>query len=156
MNPICPSCQSERCMKKKIVFNRSYPGLIIRLTVGLIFLSEGIQKMIFPESLGVGRFAKLGITPPFFWANFTSAFEITCSFLIIIGLFTRLAVIPLLVIMIGAFVTTKWPEFLDKGFWPLLHDGRTDFAMTMLLIFLLIYGSGQHSLDSIRNAKQRN
>jgi len=35
----------------------------------------------------------------------------------------------------------------------MVHDGRTDFAMTMLLIFLLIYGSGDRSADIIRNAK---
>ena len=141
---------------KNTIHSENYPGLIIRLTVGLIFLSEGVQKLIFPELLGSGRFAKLGINPPFFWANFTGAFEIICALLIIIGLFTRLAAIPLLVIMIVAFITTKWPEFLDKGFWTLMHDGRTDFAMTMLLIFILINGSGSHSIDSIRHAKRRN
>ena len=126
---------------------------MVRLTVGLIFLSEGIQKFLFPDELGSGRFAKLGINPPLFWANFTGSFEIVCSVLVIIGLFTRLAVIPLLIIMIVSFITTKWPEFLAKGFWPMVHDGRTDFAMTMLLIFLLIYGSGDRSADIIRNAK---
>ena len=126
---------------------------MVRLTVGLIFLSEGLQKFLFPDELGSGRFAKLGINPPVFWANFTGSFEIVCSILVIIGLFTRLAVIPLLIIMIVSFITTKWPEFLAKGFWPMVHDGRTDFAMTMLLIFLLIYGSGDRSADIIRNAK---
>jgi putative oxidoreductase len=133
---------------------KSFPALMIRLTVGLIFLSEGIQKFLYPEELGSGRFAKLGIHPPVFWANFTGSFEIVCSLLVMIGLFTRLAVIPLLIIMIVAFITTKWPEFLAKGFWPMVHDGRTDFAMTILLIFLLANGSGSHSVDIIRNAKQ--
>lgn len=137
----------------KFFLAKSFPALMIRLTVGLIFLSEGIQKFLYPEELGSGRFAKLGINPPVFWANFTGSFEIIGSLLVIIGLFTRLAVIPLLIIMIVSFVTTKWPEFLAKGFWPMLHDGRTDFAMTMLLILLLIYGSGDRSADIIRNAK---
>jgi putative oxidoreductase len=137
----------------KFLHTKSFPALMVRLTVGLIFLSEGIQKFLYPEELGSGRFAKLDIQPPVFWANFTGCFEIVCSLLVIIGLFTRLAVIPLLIIMIIAFITTKWPEFLAKGFWPMVHDGRTDFAMTMLLIFLLIYGSGDRSVDIIRNAK---
>ena len=140
----------------KFFLTKSFPALMIRLTVGLIFLSEGIQKFLYPEALGSGRFAKLGINPPVFWANFTGSFEIVCSLLVIIGLFTRLAVIPLLIIMIVAFITTKWPEFLEKGFWPMAHDGRTDFAMTILLIFLLIYGSGNRSVDIIRNAKRKN
>lgn len=142
-------------MIRKIIQTSLYPGLIIRLVVGLIFLSEGIQKFIFPEILGSGRFSKLGINPPYFWANFTGAFEVLCSVLIIIGFFTRLAVIPLLVIMVVAFITTKWPELCDKGLWPLMHDGRTDFAMTMLLVLLLIYGSGKKSIDLIRYAKRR-
>jgi len=135
---------------------KSFPSLMIRIAVGLIFLSEGFQKFLYPEALGSGRFAKLGIYPPVFWANFTGSFEIVCSLLIIIGLFTRLAVIPLLIIMIVAFITTKWPEFLEKGFWPMAHDGRTDFAMTILLIYLLINGSGNRSVDLIRNAKRKN
>ena len=140
----------------KFFLTTSFPALMIRLTVGLIFLSEGIQKFLYPDDLGSGRFAKLGINPSVFWANFTGTFEVVCSFMVIIGFFTRLAVIPLLIIMAVAFVTTKWPEFLKKGFWPAVHDGRTDFAMTMLLIFLLVYGSGNHSVDIIRNAKRKN
>jgi putative oxidoreductase len=140
----------------RILQTKDFPALIIRLTVGFIFLSEGIQKFLFPAFLGSGRFTTLGIGHPVFWANFTGSFEIICSLLIIVGLFSRLAVIPLLIIMIVAFITTKWPELLDKGFWPMVHDGRTDFAMTMLLIYLLMYGSGKPSIDLIRNAKREN
>jgi putative oxidoreductase len=141
---------------KKVLFTKSFPALIIRLTVGLIFLSEGIQKFLYPEVLGSGRFSKLNINPPVFWANLTGAFEIICSLLIIIGFFTRLAVIPLLAIMAVAFITTKWNELLDQGFWAMAHDGRTDFAMTMLLIFLFISGSGKSSLDFTLYAKRKN
>jgi putative oxidoreductase len=140
----------------KIFLTKAFPALIVRLTVGLIFLSEGVQKFLYPDVLGSGRFAKLSINPPVFWANFTGSFEIVCSLLVIIGLFTRLAVIPLLIIMIVAFFTTKWPEFLENGFWPTAHDGRTDFAMSMLLIFLLIYGAGNRSIDFIRYADRKN
>jgi putative oxidoreductase len=140
---------------KKVLFTKNFPALMIRLTVGLIFLSEGIQKFLFPDVLGSGRFAKLHINPPVFWANLTGTFEIICSLLIIIGFFTRLAVIPLLVIMVVAFITTKWHELLDQGFWVMAHDGRTDFAMTMLLIFLIIYGSGKWSIDLTLYAKRK-
>jgi uncharacterized membrane protein YphA (DoxX/SURF4 family) len=50
--------------------------------------------------------------------------------------------------MITAFISTKLPILLHKGFWPWAHEYRTDFAMTMLLLYLLIYGSGNSSLDS--------
>jgi uncharacterized membrane protein YphA (DoxX/SURF4 family) len=116
--------------------------------VGLIFLTEGIQKYLFPELLGTGRFLKIGFTNPEFWAYFTASFEIICGAFIIIGLLTRLMSIPLFIIMMTAFVTTKWPLLIEKGFWPFAHEYRTDFAMTLLLIYLLIYGGGRRSIDS--------
>jgi uncharacterized membrane protein YphA (DoxX/SURF4 family) len=134
-------------MIKNFFGTSSVPTLLCRLAVGLIFLSEGLQKYIRPEEVGRGRFAKIGFSDPAFWAYFTGSFEIVCGILILLGLFTRLASIPLLIIMITAFVTTKVPTLMNKGFWPFAHDYRTDFAMTLLLIFLLIYGGGKFSLD---------
>jgi putative oxidoreductase len=122
--------------------------VLIRVAVGLIFLTEGIQKYLFPELLGTGRFTSIGFSHPAFWAYFTGLFEITCGALIIIGLVTRLASIPLIIIMVTAFITTKIPILVHKGFWPWAHEYRTDFAMTLLLIYLLIYGSGNWSVDS--------
>jgi putative oxidoreductase len=139
----------------KMIHSNEYPGLMLRLTVGLVFLSEGIQKFLYPGTLGSGRFEKLGIHPAAFWAPFTGAVEIGCALLIIVGFLSRLAVIPLLIVMGVAFVTTKWPLLLDKGLWPMLHDGRTDFAMTMLLVFLLLYGGGHRYTDFIRYAKRK-
>jgi putative oxidoreductase len=88
-----------------------------------------------------------------FWALFTGCFEIGCGLLLVLGLLTRLATLPLLVVMVVAFVTTKWPELMEKGFWTMAHDGRTDFAMTLLLVFLLIYGGGRTSIDRKLYAK---
>jgi putative oxidoreductase len=50
--------------------------------------------------------------------------------------------------MITAFITTKWPILIDKGFWSMAHEYRTDFALTLLLLYLIIYGSGKWSIDS--------
>jgi len=122
--------------------------IIVRLIVGLIFLTEGIQKYLFPELLGTGRFLKIGFTNPEFWAYFTGTFEIICGTFLLIGLLTRLMSIPLFIIMVVAFVSTKWPLLIEKGFWPFAHEYRTDFAMTLLLIYLLIYGGGRQSVDS--------
>ncbi len=121
--------------------------IILRIVVGLIFLSEGIQKYLFPELLGPGRFLKIGFCDASFWAYFTGTFEVVCGTLVLVGLVTRIAAIPLLIIMLTAFVSTKFPILLDKGFWALLHEYRTDFALTLLLIYLTIYGSGRWSLD---------
>ena len=128
--------------------------ILIRLIVGLIFLTEGIQKYLFPELLGTGRFIKIGFADPAFWAYFTGTFEIICGALILLGLLTRLASIPLFVVMITAFITTKWPILIDKGFWAMAHEYRTDFAMTLLLIYLFISGGGRWSIDSIMSKTQ--
>jgi putative oxidoreductase len=122
--------------------------ILVRLIVGLIFLSEGIQKYLFPELLGTGRFLKIGFSHPAFWAYFTGTFEIICGTFILLGLITRLVSIPLLIIMITAFFTTKWPLLADKGFWVMSHEYRTDFAMTLLLIYLIFWGGGRWSADS--------
>jgi uncharacterized membrane protein YphA (DoxX/SURF4 family) len=114
----------------------------------LIFLTEGTQKYLFPELLGTGRFLTIGFRNPAFWAYFTGTFEIICGFLIVIGLITRVASIPLIIIMITAFISTKIPILVHKGVWPWAHEYRTDFAMTLLLVYLLIYGAGRWSVDS--------
>jgi len=134
-------------------YNRA---ILVRLAVGLIFLTEGIQKYLFPELLGTGRFLTIGFSNPAFWAYFTGTFEIICGTLVIIGFITRLASVPLIIIMITAFISTKIPILLHKGLWPWAHEYRTDFAMTLLLIYLLIYGPGRWSLDSkIFGARKR-
>jgi uncharacterized membrane protein YphA (DoxX/SURF4 family) len=122
--------------------------VIIRLIVGLVFLSEGIQKFLYPEIVGVGRFEKIGFENAEFLAYFVASFEVVCGALVLIGLLTRLAAIPLLTIMATAIVTTKIPILLNEGFWFMAHAARTDFAMAMLLIFLLIYGAGKWSFDN--------
>ena len=143
-------------MLHKIIKTFNVPTPIPRLAVGLIFLSEGLQKFIRPEMVGAGRFAEIGFENPEFWAAFTGCFEVVCSIFILLGLFTRIAVVPLLIIMLTAFITTKWPILLDKGFWSFAHEYRTDFAMTMLLIFLVYYGGGKYSVDiKINSSKSR-
>src|SRR5664280_1500226 len=89
-------------------------AILVRLTVGLIFLTEGIQKYLFPELLGTGRFTTIGFSNPAFWAYFTGTFEIICGILIILGLITRVASIPLIIVMITAFISTKIPILVHK------------------------------------------
>ena len=64
--------------------------ILVRLIVGAVFLSEGIQKFLFADALGVGRFLRIGIPLPEFSAPFVAVVEIVCGMLILLGLFTRL------------------------------------------------------------------
>jgi putative oxidoreductase len=137
--------------------------ILIRLLVGLVvFLPEGIQKLTFPEVLGAGRFARIGIPLPDLMGPFVGTVETLCGALIVLGLFTRLAAIPLIVIMVVAIVSTKIPillghdlwifhlssEMKRTGLWSMLHEARTDLTMLLGSIYLLIEGGGRWSLDA--------
>jgi putative oxidoreductase len=129
--------------------------LLVRLATGGVFLSEGVQKFLFPIVLGVGRFQKIGIPVPGFFAPFVGGVETVCGLLLIFGLFTRWATIPLIVDMLVALYATKLPILLKSGFWSMAHESRTDYAMLLTLIFLLLAGAGTISVDAVRGAWRR-
>jgi uncharacterized membrane protein YphA (DoxX/SURF4 family) len=139
-------------MTAKVVGNptvRYAKGIVlIRVLVGWVFLSEGIQKFLFPAALGAGRFAKIGILAPQVMAPFVGAVEIGCGVLILIGLFTRWAALPLLAVIVVALFTTKLPLLVKDGIWSALHEARTDLSMVLGLLFLLIAGGGSIALDA--------
>lgn len=128
--------------------------LAIRLLVGSIFFLEGIKKFIFPEQWGAGRFARIGIPSPHVMGPFVGTFEIVCGLLVILGLWTRLAAVPLLCVISTAIVTTKFPVLFKSGFWSMEDIARTDYSMLMALIFLLFAGSGSLSLDARMSGKK--
>jgi len=128
--------------------------LLIRLLVGAVFLSEGIQKFLFPVALGVGRFTKIGIPAPEVMAPFVGVVEIVFGLLLIVGLLTRLATIPLLIDILVAIATTKIPMLSHDGFWKMAHEARTDYAMLLGLVFLLLVGAGPLAVDSRLNAPE--
>lgn len=126
---------------------------LIRLMVGLVFLSEGIQKFLFPAIRGAGRFEKIGLPAPEFLGSFVGTFEIVCGALILLGLLTRLAAIPTLIIMLVAFATTKSEILVNEGFWSMMHGSRTDWAMLLGSLFLILKGGGWFSLDKVLHHK---
>ncbi|MEX1048282.1 MAG: DoxX family protein [Akkermansiaceae bacterium] len=136
--------------------------LLIRIMTGGIFLSEGIQKFLYPAELGAGRFAKIGIPAPELMGPFVGAVEIVCGGLLLLGLLTRLAAIPLIIAMIVAMISIKIPILLGHGFagfslrelprygfWSMLHESRNDLCMIFGSTFLLIVGAGRWSLDGL-------
>ena len=135
-------------LQKLLNTDNSKTTILIRLMVGAVFFSEGIQKFLFPETLGAGRFAKIGLPSPEFLGSVFGFFEILCGALILIGLFTRLASIPIIIIMIVAIATTKAEVLKNDGVWEMLHGSRTDWAMLLGGIFLLIEGAGKWSFDT--------
>ena len=136
--------------------------VLIRIVVGGVFLTEGIQKFLYPADLGAGRFAKIGIPMPETMGPFVGGVEVLCGALVILGLLTRLASILLLIDISVAIVSTKVPILLGYGFWgfsltklprygflSMVHEARTDFAMWFALLFLIIVGAGKKwSLDA--------
>ena len=138
--------------------------ILIRPLVGLVFFEEGVQKFLFPAVMGTGRFARIGIPAPEVMGPFVGGVEIACGALLVLGLLTRLATVPLLVDITVAILSTKVPILLGHGygpftlpqqtrygFWSMASEARTDFAMLVGLLFLLIVGAGPWSLDVLRS-----
>ena len=144
-------------MRIQKILATSAPGavVLIRLIVGAVFLSEGIQKFLFPAELGVGRFTKVGLPAPEILGPFVGTVEIACGLLVLLGLLTRFAVVPLIVIMLTAIWTTKLPILASRGLWAMAHEARTDWAMLLSSIYLLVVGAGALSTDAAM-AKRRN
>ena len=137
--------------------------ILIRLSIGLVvFVPEGVQKLIFPGILGAGRFARIGIPFPHVMGPFVGTVEIVCGVLIMVGLCTRLATVPLIIVMIVAIISTKIPILVGHdfgpfhlaadmkrvGFWSAQHEARADLTMLLGCAYLLLAGAGKWSADA--------
>lgn len=140
--------------------------LLIRIMVGAVFLSEGIQKFLYPAELGVGRFIKIGIPFPEVMGPFIGVVEIVGGICLLAGILTRFAALTLFINISVAILSTKVPILLGHaywlfslpnltryGFWSMAHEIRTDFCMFLGSLFLLIVGAGPWSADA-RMARQ--
>ncbi|MDZ7716424.1 MAG: DoxX family protein [Balneolaceae bacterium] len=147
-------------LKQILQTDDSKTTLLIRLMVGAVFLSEGIQKFLYPAQRGVGRFEGMGFPAPEFFGNFVGAFEIVAGILILAGLLTRAGALTTFIIMTVAIIVTKIPiafgasfgpfelrELSTYGFWSMAHEMRTDWAMWLGSLFLMIKGGGKWSID---------
>ncbi len=136
--------------------------ILIRLMVGGVFLVEGILKFLYPDALAAGRFAKIGIAFPQIMGPFVGGVEMVCGALVIIGLLTRIAALPLLFTISAAILTTKIPMLLGHdflgfhvaklahyGFLSMMHEARADFSMFLGSLFLTCVGGGAWSLDAV-------
>src|SRR5690606_15693699 len=118
------------------------------------------QKFLYADAQGAGRFARIGIPAPEVMGPFVGVVEIVCGSLLLAGLATRIAAVPLIVDMIVALASTKVPILLGHGYWifahtfapkaglwAFLHESRTDLAMLCGSAFLAIVGADRWSLD---------
>lgn len=139
-----------------------FAAVLIRFAVGVVFASEGIQKFLYAEAQGAGRFAKIGIPAPEVMGPFVGVVEIVCGSLLLVGLATRLAALPLIINMLVALASTKVPILLGHGYWvfahtfapkaglwAFLHESRTDLSMLCGAIFLALVGADRWSLDRV-------
>ncbi|HSO39001.1 MAG TPA: DoxX family protein [Labilithrix sp.] len=135
--------------------------VLIRAAVSIVFVSEGIQKFLYPDALGAGRFATIGIPSPGLMGPFVGGVEVACGLLVLVGLVTRLAAVPLMIDMLVAIASTKLPIMLGHGYWlfanptlsrtggwSMLHEARTDLSMLLGAGFLVLAGAGPLAADA--------
>jgi uncharacterized membrane protein YphA (DoxX/SURF4 family) len=130
---------------------KSLPMILIRVIVGLVFLTEGVLKFVHPAELGSGRFAHIGLPLPYVLAPIVGAIEIAGGAALILNLFARDAALLLLADILTAICTTKVPILLGHHFGPFqppkldhygllsfLHESRTDLSMLFGLVAILL------------------
>lgn len=147
----------------KRLLRTSAPGatILIRLVVGGVFLSEGVQKFLYPAALGAGRFARIGIPAPEVMGPVVGGLEIVAGLLLLVGVLTRPTAAVMLIQMLVAITSTKGPVLLGRafggfslqkldqyGFLSFMHEARTDLLMIFCLAFLLAAGAGKWSIDA--------
>jgi putative oxidoreductase len=130
---------------------KNLPIILIRVIVGVVFLTEGILKFVYPGELGAGRFAHIGLPFPHFLAPLVGAVEIAAGGALILNLYAGDAAILLLVVILTAILTTKVPILLGHplarfappkldhyGLLSFIHEARTDLSMLFGLVAILL------------------
>ena len=123
---------------------RSLPMLLVRVMVGVVFVTEGILKFLRPGELGSGRFAHLGFPLPHLLAPLVGGVEVLGGAAVLLGLFAGDGALALFVVIATAIVTTKIPILLGHslgrfapphlahyGILSFLHEARTDLCMLL-------------------------
>lgn len=130
---------------------KNLPMILIRIIVGLVFLTEGILKFMYASELGAGRFAHIGLPFPHILAPLVGAVEISGGVALILNLYSGDAAILLLIVILTAICTTKLPILLGHpigvfappklehyGLFSFIHEARTDLAMLFGLVAILL------------------
>lgn len=132
------------------------PPLVARIVVGWVFMWSGWQKLnsLYPSGTPgtdeyfqgmVLNFKDWGIPAPEIMAPFVSGVEFFGGLLLLVGLFTRLAATPLVIVMIVAIISAKWAQV--DSLQTLL--GFEEVAYMSLFGWLAVAGPGPVSLDHV-------
>lgn len=127
---------------------RFIPELLSRLTVGYVFAESGWGKL-HHLSRTIDYFTSLGIPSPKIQAPMVAGLEFLCGILLVLGLATRLAAIPLIGIMLVAIKMAKWDEVTDIS----TFVGLSEYLYLVILFWLLAEGAGRLSVDSLLRKK---
>ena len=122
--------------------------IVLRLLVGAVFLLEGVKKFLFVGQWGARRFARIGIPDPQVLASFVGSIGVLCGLLLPVRLLTRLASIPLIIVIAVAILSAKLPILLKNGLWPMEARARKDYSMLLGVLFLRLVGAGAWSVDA--------
>jgi len=119
-----------------------FPPALTRLTLGVVFMGTGWGKLHSLDKV-TEFFTQLHIPAPSFNAALVATSELVCGAFLLVGLFARLAAIPLIATMCVALATAKSGDI--EGIRDLL--GQQEFDYVVLLIWIVICGAGTLSAD---------
>jgi putative oxidoreductase len=128
--------------------------LLLRATAGLVLLPHALQKLFafFPESKVPSNLGELaaslegwGYRPGWFWALVVAATELIAGPLLALGLFTRLAALPIF-IFLGLSAAAHGKR--DGYFWT-IHGAEYPLVWAVVVLFFLVNGGGPLSLDQL-------
>jgi uncharacterized membrane protein YphA (DoxX/SURF4 family) len=165
LSPHAPHAPSSRVGRFLALFFEPSMGtpasratVLLRCAVGGVFLVSGAVKFVF-DNQGPGRFVKIGLPAARELAFFVGGVEIVCGALLVLGLLTRLAALPLVIDMVVALATTKVPLLFGSGpepvaappktgLWAFAYQARLDGTMLLACAYLAVVGAGIWSIDA--------
>jgi putative oxidoreductase len=123
--------------------------LLIRLVIASVFIHSGYGKLTHLDKT-IEYFASLGIPMAHLQAPFAAGMELLCGSLVLIGFATRVAAVPLIVIMAVAIRTARWEDV--DGIMSLADI--TEFLYIVLLSVLVFNGAGKLSVDGLFGSRR--